>query len=131
MAGTLYLVGTPIDNLGDMTPRAVEVLSQVDFIAAEDTRVTGKLLSHFGIAKPQLSYFAHSSGQRARQIVDRVAAGECCAVVTDAGMPCISDPGEELWRSAPRRGFPYRWCRSLGGSLRLGPVRIIHLPVLF
>ena len=106
MAGTLYLVGTPIGNLGDMTPRAVEVLSQVDFIAAEDTRVTGKLLSHFGIAKPQLSYFAHSSGQRARQIVDRVAAGEHCAVDTDAGMPCISDPGEELVALCAQEGVP-------------------------
>ena len=96
MAGILYIVGTPIGNLGDMSPRGLEILEAVDFIAAEDTRVTGKLLSHFGIQKPQLSYFAHSADNRARQITDRIAAGESCAIVTDAGMPCISDPGEEL-----------------------------------
>ena len=113
MAGTLYLVGTPIGNLGDMTPRAVEVLSQVDFIAAEDTRVTGKLLSHFGIAKPQLSYFAHSSGLRARQIVDRVAAGNTAPLSPTQGCPASLTLEKNWWLSAPRRGFPFRWCRAL------------------
>ena len=94
--GTLYLVGTPIGNLSDLSPRAVEVLSQVDFVAAEDTRVSGKLLNCFDIKKPMVSYYEHNKYERAQVIVERLLAGESCAVVTDAGMPCISDPGEVL-----------------------------------
>ena len=96
MAGTLYLVGTPIGNLGDLSPRAQEILSSVDFIAAEDTRVTLKLLNHFGIKKPLLSYYEHNKVESAAVILPRLLAGECCALVSDAGMPAISDPGEEL-----------------------------------
>lgn len=96
MAGKLYIVGTPIGNLGDMSPRAVETLSRVDFIAAEDTRVTVKLLNHFGIKKPMISYFEHNRREKGEVIVDRLLSGETCALVTDAGMPAISDPGEDL-----------------------------------
>ncbi len=96
MSGILYIVGTPIGNLGDMTERQLDILSKVDFIAAEDTRVTRKLLSHFDIHTPLVSYHEHSSEAVIRQIVERIATGECCAVVTDAGMPCISDPGAIL-----------------------------------
>ncbi|MBQ7133340.1 MAG: 16S rRNA (cytidine(1402)-2'-O)-methyltransferase [Ruminococcus sp.] len=92
----LYVVGTPIGNLGDISPRALETLEQVDFIAAEDTRVTLKLLNHFGIKKPMMSYFEHNKEYRGQLICDRIKAGESCAIVTDAGMPCISDPGELL-----------------------------------
>lgn len=92
----LYIVGTPIGNLGDMSPRGIEVLSSVDFIAAEDTRVTLKLLSRFNIKKPMISYYEHNIRQRGQEILERLLAGESCAIVTDAGMPCISDPGEDL-----------------------------------
>ena len=98
MAGTLYVVGTPIGNLSDFSPRAVETLQQVDFIAAEDTRVTLKLLNHFGIKKPMVSYYEHKLRQRGEQIIQRILVGENCAIVSDAGMPCISDPGEDLVR---------------------------------
>ena len=103
MAGTLYLVGTPIGNLGDLSPRAQEILSSVDFIAAEDTRVTLKLLNHFGIKKPLLSYYEHNKVESAAVILPRLLAGECCALVSDAGMPAISDPGEELVRLCAER----------------------------
>ncbi len=96
MAGTLYIVGTPIGNLGDFSPRAVETLTNVDFIAAEDTRVTIKLLNHFGIKKPMVSYYEHNRAERGPLIIDRLLAGESCALVSDAGMPIISDPGEDL-----------------------------------
>lgn len=96
MAGVLYVVGTPIGNLGDFSPRAVETLSSCDFIAAEDTRVTLKLLNHFGIKKPMVSYYEHNRTERGSQIIDRIIAGENCALVSDAGMPIISDPGEDL-----------------------------------
>lgn len=92
----LYIVGTPIGNLGDFSPRAVETLSNCDFIAAEDTRVTVKLLNHFGIKKNMVSYFEHNRRERGEMIVSRILAGETCALVTDAGMPAISDPGEDL-----------------------------------
>ena len=91
---TLYVVGTPIGNMGDMSPRAVEALESVDFIAAEDTRVTVKLLNHFNIKKPMVSYFEHNKHDKGEKIIERILSGESCAVVTDAGMPCISDPGE-------------------------------------
>ncbi len=96
MAGILYVVGTPIGNLGDISPRALSVLEEVDFIAAEDTRVTLKLLNHFGIKKPMVSYFEHNKHERGEIICQRILNGENCAIVTDAGMPCISDPGEML-----------------------------------
>lgn len=105
MSGILYVVGTPIGNLGDLSPRAVEVLSSVDFIAAEDTRVTLKLLNHFEIKKPMISYFEHNKRERGEIICSRIEAGENCAIVTDAGMPCISDPGEELVRQCAERGI--------------------------
>lgn len=106
MSGTLYIIGTPIGNLGDLSPRAVEILSSVDFIAAEDTRVTLKLLTHFGIKKPLISYFEHNKMERGEIILARVEAGENCAQVSDAGMPAISDPGELLVRQAHERGIP-------------------------
>lgn len=106
MTGTLYVVGTPIGNLGDLSPRAVEVLGTVDFIAAEDTRVTLKLLNHFGIKKPLISYFEHNKLARGEIVLKRIAAGESCALVSDAGMPAISDPGELLVRQAHERGVP-------------------------
>ena len=96
MSGILYIVGTPIGNLSDISPRALDTLANVDFIAAEDTRVTLKLLTHFGIKKPLVSSHRHSTLSCQESIVERVRAGESCAVVTDAGMPCISDPGEDL-----------------------------------
>lgn len=100
----LYVVGTPIGNLGDFSPRAVEILKQVDFIAAEDTRVTLKLLNHFGIQKPLVSYYEHNLRQRGQEILRRLEAGETAAVVSDAGMPCISDPGEDLVRLCAQAG---------------------------
>ncbi|QNO18127.1 16S rRNA (cytidine(1402)-2'-O)-methyltransferase [Caproicibacterium amylolyticum] len=106
MSGTLYIIGTPIGNLGDLSPRAVKILSSVDFIAAEDTRVTLKLLTHFGIKKPLISYFEHNKMERGEIILARVEAGENCAQVSDAGMPAISDPGELLVRQAHERGIP-------------------------
>lgn len=106
MSGTLYIIGTPIGNLGDLSPRAVEILSSVDFIAAEDTRVTLKLLTHFGIKKPLISYFEHNKLERGEIVLARVEAGENCAQVSDAGMPAISDPGELLVRQAHERGIP-------------------------
>lgn len=96
MSGKLYVVGTPIGNLSDFSPRAVETLASVDFIAAEDTRVTLKLLNHFEIKKPMVSYFEHNRRERGEIILERIRAGENCAIVTDAGMPAISDPGEDL-----------------------------------
>ena len=94
MNGILYVVGTPIGNLGDMTFRAIETLKFVDFIAAEDTRVTQKLLNHFKIDKKMISYFEHNKIERGKIIIRRIKNGENCALVTDAGMPAISDPGE-------------------------------------
>lgn len=105
MSNTLYVVGTPIGNLSDMSPRAVETLSGVDFIAAEDTRVTLKLLNHFGIKKPMVSYYEHNKRERGEIICGRILAGEDCAIVTDAGMPCISDPGEDLIRLCELKGI--------------------------
>ncbi|MBR6045179.1 MAG: 16S rRNA (cytidine(1402)-2'-O)-methyltransferase [Ruminococcus sp.] len=103
--GKLYIVGTPIGNLGDMTFRAVETLKTVDFICAEDTRVTSKLLSHFEIRKPLVSCHEHNIRQVGEGICERILAGENAAAVTDAGMPCISDPGEELVRMCCERGI--------------------------
>lgn len=96
MSGKLYVVGTPIGNLGDFSPRAAETLREVDFIAAEDTRVTVKLLNHFDIKKPMVSYYEHNKAQKSDHILARLMDGETCALVTDAGMPAISDPGIDL-----------------------------------
>ncbi len=104
-AKTLYVVGTPIGNLGDLSPRAAEILSEVDFIAAEDTRVTLKLLNHLGIKKPLVSYFEHNKAMKTAEICRRIINGESCAVVSDAGMPCISDPGEDLVRECGNLGI--------------------------
>ena len=95
-AGKLYLVATPIGNLADLSERAVKVLSEVDFIAAEDTRNSMRLLSHLGISKPMVSYFEHNKRERGEQIVERLKGGESCALITDAGTPAISDPGEDM-----------------------------------
>lgn len=105
MSGKLYVVGTPIGNLGDMSPRGIEVLSSVDFIAAEDTRVSLKLLTHFGIQKPLVSYYEHNKSVKTEKILARLQNGEICAIVTDAGMPAISDPGEDLVRACRENGI--------------------------
>lgn len=104
MAGTLYLVATPIGNLGDFSPRGVETLQTADFIAAEDTRVSVKLLNHFGIKKPLVSYHEHNRAAAGQAILARLLAGESCALVTDAGTPAISDPGEDLVRLCGENG---------------------------
>ena len=127
MPGTLYVVGTPIGNLGDFSPRGAEILSQADFIAAEDTRVTLKLLNHLGIKKTMVSYYEHNLRERGEQIVSRILAGETCAVVSDAGMPCISDPGEDLVRLCPHRGGRLRGARPQRGDLRFVRQRAEHL----
>ncbi len=106
MSGTLYLVATPIGNLGDFSPRAVETLAQVDFIAAEDTRVSLKLLNHFGVKKPLISYHQHNQAAAGPAILDRLLAGETCALVTDAGTPAVSDPGEALVRLCAQHDVP-------------------------
>ncbi len=104
----LYIVGTPIGNLGDISPRALEVLNEVDFIAAEDTRVTLKLLNRFEIKKEMISYFEHNKGFKGDVILDRILKGENCALVSDAGMPAISDPGEDLVKKAREMGIAIR-----------------------
>lgn len=105
MSGILYVTGTPIGNLSDLSPRAAQTLEQVDFIAAEDTRVTLKLLNHLGIKKPMISYYEHNKRERGEIICAKIEAGENCAIVTDAGMPCISDPGEDLIKLCGERGI--------------------------
>ena len=100
MPGFIYIVGTPIGNLSDFSPRAIQTLREVDFIAAEDTRVTLKLLNHFDIRKPLVSYHEHNLRERGEAIIQRVLDGENVAVVSDAGMPCVSDPGEDIVRLA-------------------------------
>lgn len=104
MSGTLYLVATPIGNLGDFSPRAAATLKSVDFIAAEDTRVTMKLLNHLGLRKQLVSYYQHNRAAAGPQILERLLAGESCALVTDAGTPAISDPGEDLVRLSAENG---------------------------
>ena len=106
MCGTLYIVATPIGNLGDFSPRAKEVLEKVDFIAAEDTRVGAKLLNAFSIKKPQISYFEHNRQQKSVYIAQRILAGENCALITDAGTPAISDPGCDLAQICASFGVP-------------------------
>ena len=107
MPGTLYLVATPIGNLGDFSPRAREVMSEVDFIAAEDTRVTKKLMTALDLPqKPLVSYYEHNRRQRGEEILARLLAGENCALVTDAGTPAVSDPGEDLVALCAPEGMP-------------------------
>ncbi len=106
MSGTLYIIGTPIGNLEDITLRQLRMLREVDFIAAEDTRVTRKLLNHFEINTPAVSFHEHSGEAGAQRIAARIQAGESCGIVTDAGMPCVSDPGEPLIRLCYEMGIP-------------------------
>lgn len=105
IGGTLYLVTTPIGNLSDLSERAKKVLAGVDFVAAEDTRNSSKLLSIFGIKKPMVSYYEHNKRERGEVICARLEAGESCALVTDAGMPGISDPGEDIVKLCAERGI--------------------------
>lgn len=102
---TLYIVATPIGNLSDISERALKVLSSVDFIAAEDTRNSGKLLSCFGIRKPMISYFEHNKREHGNLIANRILAGESCALITDAGTPAISDPGEDIVKICAEYGI--------------------------
>ena len=104
--GVLYLVGTPIGNLEDLTYRAVRILGECDFVAAEDTRVSGRLLHYLEISKPMVSYHEHNRKQRGPEIVRRIHQGEICALVTDAGMPAVSDPGEDLAALCHENGIP-------------------------
>lgn len=104
-AGTLYVVGTPIGNLEDMTFRAIEILRKVDAIAAEDTRHTGKLLQHFQITTPQISYHDHNRHSRLSDLIQRLQQGKAIALVSDAGMPAISDPGYELVKACVESGI--------------------------
>ena len=127
MAGTLYIVGTPIGNLGDLSPRALETLKTVDFIAAEDTRVTLKLLNHFEIKKPLISYFEHNRREKGEVIAQKLLAGECCALVTDAGMPAISDPGEDLVNLCHTYGIPV--CAVPGPTAFATALALSGLPV--
>lgn len=146
MAGILYLVATPIGNLGDFTPRAVETLENADFIAAEDTRVSVKLLNHFNIKKPLVSYHEHNHVTAGQAVLNRLLAGESCALVTDAGTPLFPTPArtwcgcawKTVWRSGPSpvavppstpwpsaachrtihlRGLPHRPTRKAVGSI--------------
>ena len=105
MPGTLYVVATPIGNLDDMPPRVAATFGLADFVAAEDTRVTLRLLNHLGLKKPMVSYFEHNAAQRGGQILARIQAGESCALCSDAGMPAISDPGEQIVTDALAMGI--------------------------
>ena len=127
MPGTLYVVGTPIGNLGDLSPRARETLETVDFIAAEDTRVTLKLLNHFDIKKTLVSYFEHNRREKGEVIAARLLAGESCALVTDAGMPAISDPGEDLVDLCHCYGIPV--CAVPGPTAFATALALSGLPV--
>ena len=126
MSGILYVVGTPIGNLQDFSPRAIETLKQADFIAAEDTRVTVKLLNKFEIHTPMLSYHKYNSIERGDDICRRLLDGESCAVVTDAGMPCISDPGEKLISQCAALGI--RVCAVPGPTALASALAISGLP---
>ncbi len=124
--GTLYLVATPIGNLADLTERAIKVLSEVDFIAAEDTRNSLRLLTHLGISKPMLSYFEHNKKERGEQIAERIAAGEACALITDAGTPAISDPGEDIVALCAEKGIPV--CSVPGACAAIVALTVSGLP---
>ncbi len=126
MAGMLYLVPTPIGNLGDISDRAKQTLESADFIAAEDTRVSLKLLNHLGIHKPLVSYYEHNKAFRGDKIVDRILAGETCALVSDAGSPAISDPGEDLVRQCAEAGITV--CAIPGPCAAITALSISGLP---
>ncbi len=126
MAGKLFVVGTPIGNLSDFSPRAIETLSQADFIAAEDTRVTIKLLNRFNINTPMISYHKYNAHERGEEICSRIENGENCAIVTDAGMPCISDPGELLVKQCSDRGIQV--CAVPGPTALASAIAISGLP---
>lgn len=126
MSGKLYVVGTPIGNLSDFSPRAIETLSSVDFIAAEDTRVTLKLLNRFQISTPMISYHEHNMRERGIIICDRIDNGENCAIVTDAGMPAISDPGEQLVMQCAERGIEI--CAVPGPTAMASALAVSGLP---
>ncbi|HBO65115.1 MAG TPA: 16S rRNA (cytidine(1402)-2'-O)-methyltransferase [Clostridiales bacterium] len=125
-AKTLYLVGTPIGNLADISERALKTLSEVDFVAAEDTRNSGRLLSYFGIKKPMVSYFEHNKRERGEEIVRRIEDGASCALITDAGMPAISDPGEDIVRLCAERGIPV--CVVPGACAAVSALAVSGLP---
>ena len=126
MPGTLYLVPTPIGNLGDISRRCAETLAAADFIAAEDTRVTLKLLNHLELKKPLVSYHEHNKTVSGPRIVERLLAGECCALVTDAGCPAISDPGEDLVRLCAGAGVPV--CALPGPCAAITALSVSALP---
>ena len=129
MAGTLYIVATPIGNLEDMPPRVAATFGAADFIAAEDTRVTMKLLNFLGLKKPMVSYYEHAL-HHGEAILNRIEAGENCALCSDAGMPCISDPGEQIVREAhaPEAERPEQGDEQPGGeqALRAQQLRFGH-----
>ncbi len=126
MSGTLYLVATPIGNLGDLSPRALETLRSVDFIAAEDTRVSRKLLTHFDIKRPLVSYHEHNHVTAGQAVLSRLLAGEDCALVTDAGTPAISDPGEDLVRLCAENGVTV--CAIPGCCAAVSALAVSGLP---
>ena len=126
MAGTLFLVGTPIGNLDDLSPRALETLRAVDFIAAEDTRVTLKLLNRFEIKKKLVCYFEHNRAEMGEKILARLLDGENCALVTDAGMPAIYDPGEDIVRQCAAQGVTV--CAVPGPSALVTALAVSGLP---
>ena len=126
MSGMLYLVPTPIGNLGDISPRCRQTLEQADFIAAEDTRVTLKLLNYLGIKKNLVSYYEHNKAFKGNVILDRILAGETCALVSDAGSPAISDPGEDLVRMCAEQGVPV--CAIPGPCAVITAISISGLP---
>ena len=126
MTGTLYLVPTPIGNLSDISARCAETLAQADFIAAEDTRVSLKLLNHLDIKKPMVSYHEHNKRESGPRILERLQAGESCALVTDAGCPAISDPGEDLVRLCAEAGVPV--CAIPGPCAAVTALSVSALP---
>ena len=126
MTGTLYLVPTPIGNLGDISRRCVETLAAADFIAAEDTRVSLKLLNHLELKKPLVSYHEHNKQESGPRILERLLAGERCALVTDAGCPAISDPGEDLVRLCAEAGVPV--CAIPGPCAAITALSVSALP---
>lgn len=126
MPGTLYLVPTPIGNLGDISDRARQTLECADFIAAEDTRVTLKLLNHLGLKKPLVSYYEHNRAESGPRILERLLGGQTCALVSDAGSPAISDPGEDLVRACAEAGVTV--CAIPGPCALITALSISGLP---
>ena len=130
IGGMLYIVATPIGNLADIGQRALKVLSEVDFVAAEDTRNSLRLLTHFGISKPLVSYHEHNKREKGEEIAERLIGGESCALVTDAGTPAISDPGEDLVRLCAQKGNTrYLYSRSLRAYNRAYAVGTSYRPI--